>query len=89
MNFDKNYAPYKAAYGSISTHASANPEIKQLYINGLFCYVFKFGIVTNGLGITRHISSYNKDFLDSHPDIVVEKNPILPMNINAFMMQNF
>ena len=26
-------------------------EIKQLYINSHFCYVFKFGIVTNGLGI--------------------------------------
>ena len=37
----------------------ANPEIKQLYINGHFCYVFKFGIVTNGLGIIRHISFYN------------------------------
>ena len=23
----------------------ANPEIKQLYINGHFCYVFKFGII--------------------------------------------
>ena len=31
------------------SHASANPEIKQLYINGHFCYVFKFGIVTNRL----------------------------------------
>ena len=60
------------------THASANPEIKQLYINGHFCYVFKFGIVTNGLGIIRHISFYNKDFLDSHPDIVVEKKSDSP-----------
>ena len=61
-NFDKSYDPYKAAYGSMPTHASANPEIKQLYINGHFCYVFKFGIITNGLGIIRHISFYNKDF---------------------------
>lgn len=45
--FDKNYDPYKAAYGSMPSHASANPEIKQLYINGHFCYVFKFGIITN------------------------------------------
>ena len=78
MNFDKNYDPYKAAYGSMPTHASANPEIKQLYINGHFCYVFKFGIVTNGLGIIRHISFYNKDFLTSHPDIVVEKKSDSP-----------
>lgn len=73
QGFDKSYDPYKAAYGSMPSHASANPEIKQLYINGHFCYVFKFGIVTNGLGVIRHISFYNKDFMASHPDIVVEK----------------
>ena len=73
QGFDKSYDPYKAAYGSMPSHASANPEIKQLYINGHFCYVFKFGIVTNGLGIIRHISFYSKSFMSSHPDIVVER----------------
>ncbi len=87
-NFDKNYDPYKAAYGSMPIHASANPEIKQLYINGL-CYVYKFGIVTNGLGIIRHTSFYNKDFMTSHPEIVVEKNLILLMKISVFMMLNY
>ena len=77
-SFDKNYDPYKAAYASMPTHASANPEIKQLYINGHFCYVFKFGIVTNGLGIIRHISFYNRDFLTAHPEIVVEKKSNSP-----------
>ena len=60
------------------THASANPKIKQLYINGHFCYVFKFGIVTNKLGIIWHISFYNKDFTTSHPDIIVEKKSHSP-----------
>lgn len=78
QGFDKSYDPYKVAYGSMPSHASANPEIKQLYINGHFCYVFKFGIVTNGLGIIRHISFYNKDFMVSHPDIVVEKKSDSP-----------
>ena len=78
MGFNKSYDPYKAAYGAMPSHASANPEIKQLYINGHFCYVFKFGIVTNGLGIVRHISFYNKDFFSSHPDIVVEKKSDSP-----------
>jgi hypothetical protein len=78
QGFDKSYDPYKAAYGSMPSHASANPEIKQLYINGHFCYVFKFGIVTNGLGIIRHISFYNKDFMNSHPDIIVEKKSDSP-----------
>jgi len=78
MNFDKHYNPYKAAYGTMPSHASANPEIKQLYINGHFCYVFKFGIVTNGLGIIRHISFYNKDFMNSHPEIIVDKKSDSP-----------
>ena len=78
QGFDKSYDPYKAAYGSMPSHASANPEIKQLYINGHFCYVFKFGVVTNGLGIIRHISFYNKDFMNAHPDIIVEKKSNSP-----------
>lgn len=60
MGFDKNYNPYATAYSSMPSHASANPKIKQLYVNGHFCYVFKFGIITNGLGIIRHFSFYNK-----------------------------
>ena len=88
MNFQKNYDPYKAAYSSMPSHASANTEIKQLYINGHFCYVFKFGIVTNGLGIIRHIAFYNKEFLSSHPEIVVKRNPFLLMKINPFMIPN-
>ena len=34
--FDKSYNPYKAAYGSMPSHTSANSEIKQLYINDHF-----------------------------------------------------
>lgn len=73
MGFDKSYDPYKAAYGSMPTHAESNPEIKQLYINGHFCYAFKFGIVTNGLGIVRSIDFYNKEFFNTHPEIIVGK----------------
>ena len=72
-NFDDSYDPYKAAYASMPTSAAANHEVKQQYINGHFCYAYKFGILTNGLGIVRSIDFYNKDYLDSHPDIVVEK----------------
>lgn len=75
---DKSYAPYKAAYRSMPSHASANPQIRHLYINCHFCYVLKFGIVTNGLGIIRHLSFYNKDFMASHPDIVAKKKSVSP-----------
>lgn len=52
--------------------ATSNHEIKQLYINGPFFYVYKFGLITNGLGIVRDISFYNNDFLEAHPDIAVD-----------------
>lgn len=73
-NFDKNYDPYKAAYGSMPAHAAANQAIQQMYINGHFCYAYKFGIITNGPGIVRDITFYNKallsvliDFFQKHP----------------------
>jgi hypothetical protein len=73
MGFDKSFDPHKHAYSHMPSSAGVSPEIKQLYINGHFCYVYKFGIVTNGLGIVRHIAFYNKDFLAAHPEIEVEK----------------
>ena len=77
-NLNDSYDPYKAAYGSMPSHCAANPHIKQLYVNGHFCYVYKFGMITNGLGIVRDISFYNKAFLDTHPDIVIEKKSDSP-----------
>ncbi|KIR01154.1 Mobile element protein [Lachnospiraceae bacterium TWA4] len=76
--FHSSFEPYKAAYHSMPAHASSNPSIKQLFINGHFCYVFKFGIITNGLGIIRHISFYNQEFLNHHKDIVVSKKSDSP-----------
>ena len=77
-NLDKSYDPYKAAYGSMPTHAASNQTIQQMYINGHFCYAYKFDIVTNGLGIVRDVTFYNKEFLKAHPDIVVEKKSDSP-----------
>ena len=76
--FDESYDPYKAAYGSMPSHAGANAEIKQLYINGHFCYAYKFGMITNGLGIIRHLAFYDKDFFETHPDIEIEKKSDSP-----------
>ena len=89
QGFDKSYDPYKAAYGSMPSHASANPEIKQLYINGHFCYVFKFGIVTNGLGI---IATYLFIIKTLWLHILIslsKRNPIPLTKINVFMIQSF
>lgn len=77
-DFDDSYDPYKAAYASMPTCSSANKDVKQLYINGHFCYAYKAGIVTNGLGIIRHISFYDEDFLNGHKEILVEKKSKSP-----------
>lgn len=76
--FDKSYDPYKAAYGSMPSHAAANSSVKQLYINGHFCYVFKFGMITNGLGIVRNIQFYNEQFFKEHLEINVDKKSDSP-----------
>lgn len=69
MGFDKSFDPYKAAYGSMPTHACADAEIKQQYLNGHFCYAYKAGVLTNGLGIIRAIEFYDRDYFASHPEI--------------------
>lgn len=78
QNFDDSYNPYKAAYTSMPASAASNHEVKQQYINGHFCYAYKFGILTNGLGIVRSIDFYNKDYLANHPGIKVEKKSKSP-----------
>jgi len=69
---------YQVHSGNMPSCAHVNPEIKQQYIDGHFCYAYKFGLVTNGLGITRHIAFYDKDFFADHPDIVLEKKSDSP-----------
>jgi hypothetical protein len=66
-NFNSHYDLYKATYDSMPYHASSNYQIKQFYVDVHFCYAYKIGIVTNGLGIIRNLDFYNKDFLSSHP----------------------
>ncbi|EFU78040.1 hypothetical protein HMPREF0381_0041 [Lachnoanaerobaculum saburreum DSM 3986] len=75
---DNSYDPYKAAYSSMPSHSSANPAIRQIHVNGHFCYAYKFGILTNGLGIVRDICFYNKNFIKFHPEIVIEKKSDSP-----------
>ena len=77
-NLNDSFDSYKAAYGSMPPLAEANPAIQQIYINGHFCYAYKFGILTNGLSIVIDITFYNQDFLQAHPDIVVEKKSNSP-----------
>jgi len=70
--------PFKMAYGLMPSCSSADKSIKQMHINGHFCYVHKFGIITNGLGIVRHIAFLDDDFKTKHPDIIIEKKSDSP-----------
>jgi hypothetical protein len=58
--------------------AAACSDAKQQYINGHFCYADKFAILTNGLGIVRHIAFLDDDFKHNHPEISVEKKSDAP-----------
>jgi hypothetical protein len=69
---------YKMAYGLMPSSASANNDIKQLFINGYFCYVYKFAIITNGLGIARNITFLDDDFKSKHPEIQIDKKSDSP-----------
>lgn len=71
--------PYKMAYGLMPPQAASCSDAKQMYINGHFCYADKFAVLTNGLGIVRHIVFVDDEaFKASHPDLVVEKKTDSP-----------
>jgi hypothetical protein len=72
------FNPYEKAYSSMPSQAASNPQVKQLHINGHFCYVHKFAIITNALGIVRHISFLDDDFKKLHPELVIEKKSDSP-----------
>jgi hypothetical protein len=65
--------PYKMAYGLMPSCAVSAPNAKQQYINGHFCYAEKLAVLTNGLGIIRHIAFLDDEFKEAHPELVVEK----------------
>lgn len=74
-----NIDPYKMAYGLIPPQTASCPDAKQMYINGHFYYADKFAVLTNGLGIVRHIVFLDDEaFKASHPDLVVEKKTDSP-----------
>jgi len=70
--------PYKLAYGLMPSKAASCPDAKQQYINGHFCYADKFVMLTNGLGIVRHIAFLDDDLKALHPEMPVEKKSDSP-----------
>lgn len=58
---DKNFNAEKFAQSKIPKKSSANPDVKLTYLNGHFGFYIKSNIVTNGLGVVRHIDFYDED----------------------------
>jgi hypothetical protein len=77
------YDPYKGVYSLLPEIAKANSDIKHQYVNGHFCYAHKTGILTNGIGIVRHIAFFDDDFRTKHPEVISKKtdNPDLDKEI--------
>ncbi len=68
-----DYDPYRGVYGLLPDASHANPDARQQYINGHFCYAIKLGILTNGLGIPRHIVFFDDAFKEKYPEMVQKK----------------
>ena len=68
-----NYDPYKGVYGLLPDEAECAPMARQQHINGHYCYSYKAGIITDGLGIVRHIAFFDDDFRKKHPEAVTPK----------------
>ena len=74
--FPRTKAGEPVEFGSAT--AASNPAAKQQYINGHFCYAQKVGILTNGLGIVRHLELFDEDFKQCHPEMQIEKRANQP-----------
>lgn len=68
-----DYDPYKGVYSLFPEHAASNPAVKQQYINGHYCYAQKAVVITNALGIVRHIELLDEDFKAGHPEMIINK----------------
>lgn len=82
-----DFNPYIAVYSSLPAKSETNSDFRQQYVNGHFCYALKAGIVTNGLGIVRHISVFDNDFKSSrtnNPDSDKELGDSAALNIVLF-----
>jgi len=73
VNKNPKLNPYGAAYNLMPSESKTNPDARQQYINGHFCYAAKVGILTNGLGIPRHIAFFDEQFKRNHPETDLKK----------------
>ena len=63
----------KGRHAFMPQAAQSNSEVKYQYIDGHYCYALKAAVLTNGLGIVRHLDLLDEDFRLRHPEIPTEK----------------
>lgn len=63
----ENFNPYAAAYKNMPKFAEANPNIRLDFVNGHFGYFYKFGLLTNALGIPLSIKFFDENFYNLVP----------------------
>ena len=64
--------------------AASNPAVKHQYINGHMCYAQRAAVLSNGLGIIRHLDLLDEDFRQRHPEVPREprtKHPAIDKEI--------
>ena len=86
---DPTFDPSGGATALFPKAANSNPAVKLQYINGHFCYAQKAAVVTNGLGIVRHLELFDDDFKSAHPEMEIEKRTKHPeigdrINLSVF-----
>ncbi|WP_350343976.1 transposase [Proteinivorax tanatarense] len=78
--------PHSLAASKMPKMASANNEFKLSHLNGHFGYYLKTNVVTNGLGIVRHIDFYDLDLETISPELKDEydSKTLIPVLENFF-----
>lgn len=61
-----DYNPYIGVSKLLPEMSQTNLDARQQYINGHFCYAAKVWILTDGLGIPRHVSFFDDAFRQKH-----------------------
>jgi hypothetical protein len=64
--FPRNKMDEPLSYSGV---AASNPAVKHQYINGYMCYAQRAAVLTNGLGIIRHLELFDEDFRLRHPEV--------------------
>ena len=60
-----DFDPIRAAYKNMPKNSSANPAFKLEYLNGHFCYGYKFNLLNNGFGIPLDYQFLDEDFYNN------------------------